>query len=54
MKRDDYAIVKASCCLPIACKPYWVDGVPYFDGGVADRCLTGAPLRTAAANWWYC
>ena len=46
VKRDDYAIVKASCCLPIACKPYWVDGVPYFDGGVADP----VPYRRALAD----
>ena len=28
--------VKASCCVPGACKPCPVDGVPGFDGGVAD------------------
>ena len=28
--------VKASCCVPGACRPYPVDGVPGFDGGVAD------------------
>lgn len=33
---DDFSVVKASCCLPLACKPYYIEGIPYFDGGVAD------------------
>ena len=33
---NDFSVVKASCCLPLACKPYPVRGAPYFDGGVAD------------------
>ena len=36
LPRNCYDVIKASCALPIACKPYRVDGVPYFDGGVAD------------------
>lgn len=34
--RDHYDVIKASCALPAASRPYKVDGVPYFDGGVAD------------------
>lgn len=34
--RDRYDVVKASCSLPMACKPYPINGRPYFDGGVAD------------------
>ena len=35
-KQDDYTILKASCCLPIACRPVIFDGKKCFDGGVAD------------------
>lgn len=33
---DSYQIFAASCCLPIVCKPVVIDGVPYYDGGLAD------------------
>ena len=36
MHYDDYAILKASSAVPVACKPVTIDGVPYFDGGIAD------------------
>ena len=29
--------------MPLVCKPYMVDGVPYFDGGIADP----VPIRKA-------
>jgi len=32
----DFAVIKASCCVPGACRPYPVKGRPGFDGGVAD------------------
>jgi len=28
--------LKASSAIPAVCKPYVVDGVPYYDGGAAD------------------
>jgi len=31
-----FDVIKASCAVPGACKPYPVKGVPGFDGGVAD------------------
>lgn len=34
--KDNYYIFKASCCIPVVCKPYFVEGIPYFDGGLAD------------------
>lgn len=34
--KDDFWFFKASCAVPIACKPYEHDGEEYFDGGVAD------------------
>nr|WP_235607341.1 patatin family protein [Bifidobacterium italicum] len=36
MHYDDYTILKASSAVPVACKPVVIDGVPYFDGGIAD------------------
>ena len=36
MRFDDFDIIKASSAVPVACEPYVVDGVPYFDGGIAD------------------
>ncbi|WP_186564614.1 patatin-like phospholipase family protein [Lawsonibacter celer] len=45
-RKDGYEIVKASCALPIACKPYEIDGIPYFDGGVADP----VPYRKALSD----
>lgn len=36
VKNKTLAPFKASCAVPIFCKPVMIDGVPYFDGGVAD------------------
>lgn len=36
MKQDDYGILKASSCIPFACKPYEIEGVPYYDGALSD------------------
>ena len=36
MRQDDYGAIKASSCVPAANKPYEVDGIPYYDGGVSD------------------
>lgn len=35
-RQDDYCVLKASCCLPVVCKPCVIDGVAYFDGGISD------------------
>lgn len=34
--QDDYAPLKASSCVPIADRPYEVDGRPFFDGGLSN------------------
>lgn len=34
--RNDLSVLKASSALPVACHPYAVDGVEYFDGGIND------------------
>lgn len=36
MSLDNYDILKASSALPLVCKPYIIDGVPYYDGGISD------------------
>jgi len=44
LKQDCYDPVKASSCVPMVNRPYFIDGIPYFDGGIADpipvdKCL---------------
>ncbi|MGN1084635.1 MAG: patatin family protein, partial [Lachnospiraceae bacterium] len=46
LSRDCYDILKASSTLPVVCKPYMVDGVPYYDGGLADP----VPVKKAFAD----
>lgn len=36
IQQDNYEILKASCCLPIVCRPIKIKGVWYFDGGIAN------------------
>ena len=36
MRKDYYDCIKASCCVPAICKPYKVNGIPYYDGGMSD------------------
>lgn len=36
ISRDNYDVMKASSALPIAGEPYVINGIPYFDGGLAD------------------
>ena len=36
MKPDDLSPLKASSAIPFMCRPYEVDGVPYFDGALGD------------------
>ena len=34
--KDKYDAQKASSAIPFICKPYVIDGVPYYDGALAD------------------
>ena len=36
LRQDDYRLVMASCAIPAACHPVELNGVPYYDGGIAD------------------
>lgn len=34
--QNNYDILKASCCLPVVCKPYQIGSEKYYDGGIAE------------------
>lgn len=36
LKPDDYRVLKASSAIPFICRPYEVEGVPYYDGALGD------------------
>ncbi len=36
IRQDDYSIMKASSSIPFVCKPYVVQGRPYYDGALGD------------------
>ena len=36
LRRDRYQCLMASSCVPVACRPYPVNGVLYYDGGISD------------------
>lgn len=46
MADGNFDPIKASCAVPGACRPYPVEGVPGFDGGVADP----VPYKRALAQ----
>ena len=45
LRQDDYRPLMASCCVPVIDRPYVIEGVPYYDGGLADPM----PLEKALA-----
>jgi predicted patatin/cPLA2 family phospholipase len=36
LMQDNYNIFKASSSIPIVCKPYFINDIPCYDGGIAD------------------
>ena len=36
MTQNDYGAIKASSCVPAVNQPYYVGGIPYYDGGMSD------------------
>lgn len=36
MQQDDYRPLCASSCIPTVCRAYHIDGIPYYDGALAD------------------
>ncbi len=43
--QDDYDVCKASSAIPFVCKPYFIGGVPYYDGALGDA----VPIEKAFA-----
>ena len=46
MARDRYEAIKASSCLPGICRPWRIDGRPFYDGGISDPI----PVERALAD----
>ena len=46
IRRNDYRVLNASCCLPVMCRPVTIGAAEYFDGGVADP----VPVERALAD----
>ncbi|WP_018142726.1 patatin-like phospholipase family protein [Alloscardovia criceti] len=36
LSQDDYSVIMASSCVPVANRPVMIQGAPYFDGGLTD------------------
>lgn len=36
ISQNHYDILKASCSIPFICHPYFIGGVPYYDGALSD------------------
>ena len=36
IRQDDYSVFKASSSIPLVCKPYFIQGTPYYDGALGD------------------
>jgi len=36
MSLNNYDICKASCSIPVVCRPYFINGIPCFDGALSD------------------
>ncbi len=36
IRQDDYSVFKASSSIPFVCKPYVIQGTPYYDGALGD------------------
>lgn len=45
LRQDCYDILKASSAIPFVCKPYEIDGTPYYDGALGDP----VPIKKAFA-----
>lgn len=35
-EKNNHYELKASCCIPIVCRPFEYNGIKYFDGGISD------------------
>ena len=46
MRQDHYDPVKASSCVPVVNRPYVIDQIPYFDGGLSDPIPVNRAFRS--------
>ncbi len=46
IRQDEYDVFKASSSIPFICKPYFIQGTPYYDGALGDPI----PLEKAFAS----
>lgn len=46
--QNDYRALMASCCIQVVDRPYCIDNVPYYDGGLADP----VPLEKMYQKGW--
>lgn len=46
VSQDNYRVLMASCCIPVACKPVKINGACYYDGALGDPI----PLDKAFAD----
>ena len=46
IRQDEYDVLKASSSIPFICKPYFVHGIPYYDGALGDP----VPVEKAFAS----
>lgn len=48
MTQDHYDIISASCSIPVVNKPYYVKGLPFFDGALSDPIPVNKALSLGA------
>lgn len=48
MQQNNYDILKASCCIPVACRAYTIGTKKYYDGGISDAIPIKYALDTGA------
>lgn len=46
IRQDDYNVFKASSSIPFVCRPYFIQGTPYYDGTLGDP----VPVEKAFAS----
>lgn len=48
MGQDHYEIISASCSIPVVNKPYYVKGIPFYDGALTDPIPVNKALELGA------
>lgn len=50
--KDHYDVLKASCALPVFCKPYWINDIPCLDGSICDPIPIDKVLSDGCDKVW--